>query len=201
MKTIYRPLFSNDTPIVKTDIETAEIIKYASNSFLATKIAFINEVADLCEATGANVQEVAEAMGMDKRIGSKFLHAGPGFGGSCFPKDIKAFSATAKKMGIKLLIADAVNLSNQERPIKVASKIAKYYDNNLASISLTILGLSFKPNTDDIRDSTSLKIARELLNKGAKIQVYDPKAMNNAKNEMSELEYCENEMKISRIYV
>ena len=129
---------------------------------------------------------------MDKRIGSKFLHAGPGFGGSCFPKDIKAFSATAKKMGIKLLIADAVNLSNQERPIKVASKIAKYYDNNLDSISLTILGLSFKPNTDDIRDSTSLKIARELLNKGAKIQVYDPKAMNNAKNEMSELEYCEN---------
>ena len=192
MQEIYRPLYLQDTPIVFTSIEAAEIIKYASNSFLATKIAFINEVADLCEATGANVQDVAEAMGMDKRIGSKFLHAGPGFGGSCFPKDIKAFSATAEKMGIKLLIADAVNLSNQERPIKVASKIAKYYDNNLASISLTILGLSFKPNTDDIRDSTSLKIARELLNKGAKIQVFDPKAMNNAKNEMGELAYCEN---------
>ena len=192
MQEIYRPLYLQDTPIVFTSIEAAEIIKYASNSFLATKIAFINEVADLCEATGANVQDVAEAMGMDKRIGSKFLHAGPGFGGSCFPKDIKAFSATAKKMGIKLLITDAVNLSNQERPIKVASKIAKYYDNNLDSISLTILGISFKPNTDDIRDSTSLKIARELLNKGAKIQVYDPKAMNNAKNEMGELAYCKN---------
>jgi len=192
IREIYRPLYLQETPIISTTIESAEIIKYASNSFLATKIAFINEVADLCEATGANVQDVAEAMGMDKRIGSKYLHSGPGFGGSCFPKDVKAFSATARKMGIELAIVDAVNSSNQERPIKVASKIAKYYKNNLTSITLTILGLSFKPNTDDIRNSTSLKIARELLTKGAKIQVYDPKAMNNVENKMNELKCCEN---------
>ena len=192
MKEIYRPLYLLDTPIVTTSIETAEIIKYASNSFLATKISFINEIADLCEVTGANVKDVAKAMGLDKRIGSKFLHTGPGFGGSCFPKDVKAFSATAKKLGIDLSILNAVNLFNRARPVKISSKILKYYDDDLKNVTLTILGLSFKPNTDDIRDSTSLIIAQELLKKGIKIKVYDPKAMLNAKKEIRELEFCDN---------
>ena len=192
MKEIYRPLYLLDTPIVSTSIETAEIIKYASNSFLATKISFINEIADLCEVAGANVKDVAKAMGLDKRIGSKFLHTGPGFGGSCFPKDVKAFSATAKKLGIDLSILNAVNLFNRARPVKISSKILKYYDDDLKNVTLTILGLSFKPNTDDIRDSTSLIIAQELLKKGIKIKVYDPKAMLNAKKEIRELEFCDN---------
>ncbi|HIA60826.1 MAG TPA: UDP-glucose/GDP-mannose dehydrogenase family protein, partial [Pelagibacterales bacterium] len=192
IKEIYRPLYLLDTPIVSTSIETAEIIKYASNSFLATKISFINEIADLCEVAGANVKDVAKAMGLDKRIGSKFLHTGPGFGGSCFPKDVKAFSATAKKLGIDLSILNAVNLFNRARPVKISSKILKYYNDDLKNVTLTILGLSFKPNTDDIRDSTSLIIAQELLKKGIKIKVYDPKAMLNAKKEIRELEFCDN---------
>ena len=192
IKEIYRPLYLLDTPIVSTSIETAEIIKYASNSFLATKISFINEIADLCEVAGANVKDVAKAMGLDKRIGSKFLHTGPGFGGSCFPKDVKAFSATAKKLGIDLSILNAVNLFNRARPVKISSKILKYYNDDLKNVTLTILGLSFKPNTDDIRDSTSLIIAQELLKKGIKIKVYDPKAMLNAKKVIRELEFCDN---------
>jgi UDPglucose 6-dehydrogenase len=192
MREIYRPLYILETPIISTTIETAEIIKYASNSFLATKIAFINEVADLCEVTGANVQDVAKAMGIDKRIGSKFLHAGPGFGGSCFPKDVRAFSATAKKNNLKLSIIDAVNESNKKRPLTIVSKISEYYNNDLKNITLTILGLSFKPNTDDVRESTSLIIAKELLKKGAKLQVYDPAAINNAKSQIRELDSCAN---------
>ena len=192
MREVYRPLFLLDTPIVSTSIETAEIIKYASNSFLATKITFINEVADLCESTGANIKDVSKAMGLDKRISSKFLHAGPGFGGSCFPKDVKAFYATAKKEGVNLSIVNAVNISNNQRPHKIVSKITKYYNNNLKNVTLSILGLSFKPNTDDIRDSTSLIIARELLKKGAIIKVFDPQAMINAKIEMKDLFFCNN---------
>ena len=191
MREIYRPLYLLDTPIVSTSIETAEIIKYASNSFLATKISFINEVADLCEVVDADVQEVAKAMGLDKRIGSKFLNAGPGFGGSCFPKDIKAFHSTAKKMNINLSIVNAVNISNKKRPLRIASKISQCYNNKLDKITLGILGLSFKPNTDDIRDSTSMIIAKNLSNKGAKLKVYDPKAMKKAKSSMSELLLCD----------
>ena len=137
MKEIYRPLYLLETPIISTSIESAEIIKYASNSFLATKIAFINEVADLCEKVGADVQDVAQAMGMDKRIGSKFLHAGPGFGGSCFPKDIKAFSSTAQKYGLNLSIIDSVNISNASRPLKIASKIIDRFK-NFISITFTL---------------------------------------------------------------
>ena len=187
MREIYRPLYLLETPIVSTTIETAEIIKYASNSFLATKISFINEVADLCEVVGADVQDVSKALGLDKRIGSKFLNSGPGFGGSCFPKDIKAFSATAKKLNIDLSIVNAVNIFNQNRPLRIVSKISKYYNDNLKNRTLTILGVSFKPNTDDIRDSSSLIIAKELLKKGAKLKVNDPKAMENAKKEIEEL--------------
>ena len=158
MRELYRPLMLNETPIVSTTIETSEVIKYASNSFLATKISFINQVADLCEAVGANVQDVAKGMGIDKRIGSKFLHAGPGFGGSCFPKDVKAFAATAKKFNIDFSILDAVNSFNENRPQVIVKKILDTKKINKNS-SIALLGLSFKPNTDDIRDSTSLKIA------------------------------------------
>jgi len=180
MRELYRPLKLNETPIVSTTVETSEVIKYASNSFLATKISFINQVADLCEVVGANVQDVAKGMGIDKRIGSKFLHAGPGYGGSCFPKDVKAFKATAKKLNIDFSILDAVNFYNENRPQMIVKKIldTKKFD---YKSSIALLGLSFKPNTDDIRDSTSLKVASILQEHNIKINCYDPVAMANAK--------------------
>ena len=190
MRELYRPLYLLETPIVSTTIESAEISKYASNSFLATKIAFINQVADLCEAVGGDVDDVAKAMGLDKRIGSKFLHAGPGFGGSCFPKDIKAFSSTAKKFNVDLSIVNAVNNSNERRPLEVAQKILKYFNYDVKGKTLSFLGLSFKPNTDDVRDSTSILIAGILMKEGAFIKVYDPQAMNNAKLVLPHIEYC-----------
>ncbi len=190
MRELYRPLYLLETPIVATSIESAEIIKYASNSFLATKIAFINEIADLCEKTGANVQDVAKAIGIDKRIGGKFLHAGPGFGGSCFPKDVKAFVSSARKFEVNLSIINAVYNSNAERPKKIVNKIQKIFKDNLANKIITILGLSFKPNTDDVRESTSIKIASLLINLGVQIKSYDPQAMNNAKKILPNIEYC-----------
>jgi len=175
--------------LVSTSIETAEIIKYASNSFLATKITFINEIADLCEVVGANVQDVSKAMGIDKRIGSKFLNAGPGYGGSCFPKDVKAFSATAKKMKVDLSIVESVNKFNKKRPKNIVVKIENYFG-NLKNKTFAILGLSFKPNTDDVRDSTSMIIASLLHSKGSIIKTYDPRAMRNAKQILPDLHYC-----------
>ena len=186
MRDLYRPLFLRETPMVSTSIETAEIIKYASNSFLATKIGFINEVADLCEAVGANVQDVSKAMGIDQRIGSKFLNPGPGYGGSCFPKDVKAFSLTAKKFNVDLSIVDAVHLSNQNRIKKIANKIIKNTSKNSV---LSFLGLSFKPNTDDIRESTSIKLASYLLKKGYKINCFDPIAIDSSKKLFTEFKY------------
>ena len=153
------------------------IIKYASNSFLATKITFINEIADLCEVVGANVQDVSKAMGIDQRIGNKFLNAGPGYGGSCFPKDVKAFSSTAK-FNIDLSIINAVDEANQKRIDKIGNKIMKHVNNNSV---ITFLGLSFKPNTDDIRDSSSIKLANYLFENGYQIYCFDPVAMDNAK--------------------
>ncbi len=190
MKEVYRPLYLSETPIIVTNIESAEIIKYASNSFLATKISFINQVSDLCEKVGGNVQDVAKAMGYDKRIGSKFLHAGPGYGGSCFPKDVRAFSVTAKKHNVNLSIIDAVNDFNQKRPEKLVKKIVSYFG-DLKNKSFAILGLSFKPNTDDVRDSTSIFIAKSLYAKGASLKAFDPKAMTNAKEILPNLQYCE----------
>ena len=190
IKEIYRPLYLLETPIISTTIEASEIIKYASNSFLATKIAFINEVADLCEKVGANVQEVAKAMGIDKRIGSKFLHAGPGFGGSCFPKDIKAFSVTGKKYGVNLSIINSVNTSNEKRPVRIASKIIKILKKNSKNHNIGFLGLSFKPNTDDIRDSTSIIILKELVKKNFKVKCFDPKAMKNARKSLTKVIFC-----------
>ena len=188
MRDLYRPLNLIEIPIVSTTIETSEVIKYASNSFLATKIGFINQVADLCEAVGANVQDVAKGMGIDKRIGAKFLHAGPGFGGSCFPKDVKAFAATAKKFNINFSILDAVKSSNEKRPQMIAKKIlnTKKFDSNS---SIALLGLSFKPNTDDIRDSTSLKIASILQENNIKVNCYDPVAMVNAQQHNKTLNF------------
>ncbi len=186
MKELYRPLFLRETPIVTSSVETAEIIKYASNSFLATKIGFINEVADLCEAVGANVQDVSRAMGIDQRIGPKFLNVGPGYGGSCFPKDVMAFASTAKKFNVDLSIVNAVHHSNRVRILKTADKIIT---NTKKRSVLAFLGLSFKPNTDDIRDSTSIKIAVLLNKKGNIINCFDPQAMNNAKQEFKELNY------------
>ena len=180
MRELYRPLYLRETPLFVTSIESSEIIKYASNSFLATKISFINEVSDLCEVVGANVQDVSDAMGIDQRIGPKFLNAGPGYGGSCFPKDVKAFISTAKKFDTNLSIINAVHESNKKRVIKIVDKIEK---NTKKNSSLTILGLSFKPNTDDIRESTSIKIANLLNDKGYQIKCYDPEAMENVKNE------------------
>ncbi len=187
MRELYRPLNLRETPIVSTSIESSEIIKYASNSFLATKISFINEVADLCEAVGANVQDVSKAMGIDKRIGSKFLHAGPGYGGSCFPKDVGAFVSTAKKNNVELSILDAVHKSNKNRIFRIANKII---DNTPSNSKIAFLGLSFKPNTDDIRDSTSIKLANYLSNKDYIINCYDPAAMDNAKKEFPNFNYC-----------
>ena len=188
MKELYRPLYLRETPIVSTSIETAEIIKYASNSFLATKITFINEIADLCEVVGANVQDVSKAMGIDQRIGNKFLNAGPGYGGSCFPKDVKAFSSTAKKFNIDLSIINAVDEANQKRIDKIGNKIMKHVNNNSV---ISFLGLSFKPNTDDIRDSSSIKLANYLFENGYQINCFDPVAMDNAKKEFNHFRYFE----------
>jgi len=191
MKELYRPLYLIETPIISTTIESSEVIKYASNSFLATKISFINQVADLCEKVGADVQDVAKGMGIDKRIGNKFLHAGPGYGGSCFPKDVKAFIRTAENNDINLSILSATDKFNEERISKITNNIISKA-NLVKGSQVSLLGLSFKPNTDDIRDSTSLKIAKLLQNKGITIKSYDPEAMDNAKKENIELILCSN---------
>ncbi len=191
MKELYRPLYLIETPIISTTIESSEVIKYASNSFLATKISFINQVADLCEKVGADVQDVAKGMGIDKRIGNKFLHAGPGYGGSCFPKDVKAFIKTAEKNDINFSILSAADKFNEERISKITNNIISKA-NLVKGSQVSLLGLSFKPNTDDIRDSTSLKIAKLLQNKGITIKSYDPEAMDNAKKENIELILCSN---------
>ncbi len=190
MKQLYRPLYLLETPIVSTTIESSEIIKYASNSFLATKISFINQVADLCEKVGADVQDVAKGMGIDKRIGNKFLHAGPGYGGSCFPKDVKAFIKTAKNHDVDLSILSSVDEFNEERVKKITNKFILKANLNKGD-QISLLGLSFKPNTDDVRDSTSLKIAKLLQDQGIVIKSYDPEAMDNAKKENTNLQLCD----------
>lgn len=191
MRDIYRPLYLIETPFVITNIETAELIKYASNSFLATKISFINEMANLCEKVGADVHVVAKGMGLDNRIGPKFLHAGPGFGGSCFPKDIKALISIAEKHGIEMNVVKAVIKTNERQREMVVDKIRKELK-ELKNKKIAILGLSFKPNTDDLRDAPSLFITRRLLEAGAKIKVYDPVAMDRAKTIFPEIKCCTN---------
>jgi len=166
------------------------LIKYAANAFLATKITFINEIADLCEALGADVQDVARGIGLDGRIGRKFLHAGPGFGGSCFPKDCRALARTAGEAGSGLAIVETVLRVNEDRKHRMADKIAAACGGSLAGKSLAVLGLTFKPNTDDMRDAPSLEILPRLLAGGASIRAYDPEGMAEAKRLMPELVYC-----------
>ena len=192
MKAVYRPLFINETPILFTNRRTSELIKYASNSFLATKISFINEMANLCENVGADVQALARGMGLDKRIAPKFLHAGPGYGGSCFPKDTTALIRTAEEVEVSLPIIQSVIKSNEDRKHKMVQKIIRFFNGDLNNKTLAFLGLAFKPNTDDMRDAASLTIIPELQNFGALIKVYDPASMKEAKNLLQNIDYTKN---------
>lgn len=191
MRKLYKSLYLLKTPIVTTSIESSEIIKYASNSFLATKISFINQVADYCEKAGGNVQDVAKAMGIDKRIGSKYLQAGPGFGGSCFPKDVSAFISSANKLNVDFSILKAVNYYNEQRPKIILKKIKKCFSNNISNKTFCLLGLSFKPNTDDLRSSISIKIAKLLIGAKSSVKSYDPVAMEMAKRILPRITYCD----------
>lgn len=193
VKDIYRPLYLIETPFVVTNIETAELIKYASNAFLATKIAFINEVANLCEKVGADIHHVARAMGLDKRIGSKFLHAGPGFGGSCFPKDVLALAKMGQKVDSPLRIVESVVEANRIQRELIVQKIDLALE-GLLNKRIGVWGLSFKPNTDDIRESPGIAICKRLMENQALVQVYDPISIPNAKKVLngSQVRYCEN---------
>jgi UDPglucose 6-dehydrogenase len=188
MRELYRPLFLNETPILFTDRRTSELIKYAANAFLAVKIAYINEIADLCEQVGANVQEVARGIGLDNRIGKKFLNAGPGYGGSCFPKDTLALIRTAQEANAPVTIVEATVASNANRKKRMAGKIIAACGGDVQGKTIGILGLTFKPNTDDMRDSPSLDIVPALLAAGAKIRAYDPEGMEEAKKELPDIE-------------
>ena len=190
MRALYRPLYLLETPMLFTDIETAELIKYAANAFLATKITFINEIADLCERVGADVQDVANGIGLDGRIGRKFLHAGPGFGGSCFPKDCRALVRTAREAEAPLTIVETVVRVNDARKESMADKIIAACGGSVAGSTLAVLGLTFKPNTDDMRESPSLTILPRLTAAGATIRAYDPEGMDEAKQRLPELVYC-----------
>ncbi|MDB2439712.1 UDP-glucose/GDP-mannose dehydrogenase family protein [Hellea sp.] len=189
MRALYRPLYINETPILFTSRRTSELIKYAANSFLATKITFINEMADLCEAVGANVQEVAKGIGLDKRIGAKFLHAGPGYGGSCFPKDTLALARTAEEANVSLSIVSSVVDANEARKRRMANKVIDALGGDLTGKIIAVLGLAFKPNTDDMRDAPSLTIIPRLQDKGATIRAYDPEAMSEAKGLLKDVDY------------
>jgi UDPglucose 6-dehydrogenase len=189
MKDLYKPLYLIETPIVITNIETAELIKYASNSFLATKISFINEMATLCEKVGADVHMVAKGMGLDQRIGPKFLHPGPGYGGSCLPKDTSALLKIAEEHNVYLGIVDAAVRANEKQREHMVERI-KDSMGALKGKTLAVLGLSFKPNTDDIRDAPSVPIIRDLLREGAKIRAYDPVSAEEAEKIMPEIKYC-----------
>lgn len=192
MKDLYRPLYLIETPIVITSVEAAELIKYAANAFLATKISFINEIANLCDKIGCDVHDVARGMGMDKRIGGKFLHPGPGFGGSCFPKDTRALSSVAKQFGVESLIVDVVievnELQRKAMIPKMQSLVGDFKDKQIA-----VLGLSFKPETDDMRESPAIDIIREIQAQGARVKAFDPVAMEEARHYLSDVEYAADE--------
>ena len=192
LKDLYRPLYLIETPFVITDPGSAEMIKYASNVFLATKISFINEIANLCDLLGADAHDVAKGMGMDGRIGSKFLHPGPGFGGSCFPKDAKALVALARSVGYELKIANAVLDVNEGQKASCLDRIKRLVP-DLEGKTITVLGLSFKPQTDDIREAPSLKVIGDLLASGAKVRVFDPAAMPSVRRIFPQVECCEDE--------
>lgn len=192
MKDLYRPLYLIERPIVITSLEAAELIKYAANAFLATKITFINEIANLCDAIGCDVHDVARGMGMDNRIGRKFLHPGPGYGGSCFPKDTRALTTVADRFGVETRIVDAVIEANDLQRHAMIPKIQKLVG-DLNGKNIGVLGLSFKPETDDMRESPAIDIVREMQKLGAKIKAYDPVAMEEAKHCLPDIEYAKNE--------
>ncbi|HZD25468.1 MAG TPA: UDP-glucose/GDP-mannose dehydrogenase family protein, partial [Alphaproteobacteria bacterium] len=190
MRELYRSLFLNETPVLFTARQTAELIKYAANLFLAAKITFINEIADLCEQVGADVQDVARGIGLDGRIGSKFLHAGPGYGGSCFPKDTLALLRTAEAQGAPLRIVQATVDVNEQRKRAMADKVIAACGGDVAGKTIAVLGLTFKPNTDDMRDSPSLAIVPALQQGGASVRAFDPEGMAEARKLLDGLEFC-----------
>jgi len=190
MTELYRPLYLNRSPILFTDRRTAELIKYAANAFLATKITFINEIADLAEKVGADVQEIARGIGLDNRIGSKFLHAGPGFGGSCFPKDTVALLKTGQDNAAPLRVVEAVVAVNDARKRAMARKVAQALGGEMRGKTIAVLGLTFKPNTDDMRESPSIPLITALQDMGAKVRAYDPAGMEQAKNVIGNVAFC-----------
>ena len=190
MRELYRPLFLNETPILFTERRTSELIKYAANAFLATKITFINEMADLCEKLGADVQQVARGIGLDKRIGPKFLNAGPGYGGSCFPKDTLALKRTAREMEAPVRIVETVIDVNTERKQAMARRIVDALGGDATGKTVAVLGLAFKPNTDDMRDSPALDIVPALRDAGAEVRAFDPESMEEAKRDLTGITFC-----------
>ena len=190
MKDLYRPLYLNETPFVETDIRSAELSKYAANAFLATKISFINEISVLCEEIGGDVQAIARAMGLDRRIGKKFLHAGPGFGGSCFPKDTASAAHFARELGHEFSIVEASIRVNERQRQRMVEKIVSALDGEVDGKTVAVLGLSFKPETDDMRDAPAIVIIRGLLDRGASIRAYDPAAMAEAGRIIPEMVLC-----------
>ena len=192
MKELYRPLYLIETPIVITSLEAAELIKYAANAFLATKITFINEVANLCDAIGCDVHDVARGMGMDNRIGRKFLHPGPGYGGSCFPKDTRALTTVADQFGVETRIVDAVIEANERQRDAMIPKVEKLVG-DLAGKKIGVLGLSFKPETDDMRESPAIDIVHTMIERGATVRAFDPVAMDEAKHFIDGIEYATDE--------
>ena len=193
MQALYRPLYLIETPVLVTGLETAELIKYAANAFLAVKISYINQIADMCEAVGANVHDVAKGMGLDKRIGAKFLHPGPGYGGSCFPKDTLALVKTAETAGIDIPIVASVVEYNDHRKMDMAQRVISANGGDVAGRKIALLGLAFKPETDDMRESPAINIANQLVYHGAKIVAFDPVSMHEARSVLPEsTRYCEN---------
>ena len=191
MRELYRPLFLNETPMLFTSRRTSELIKYAANAFLAVKITFINEMADLCEKVGANVQDVSKGIGLDNRIGKKFLHAGPGYGGSCFPKDTLALTKTANDHGSPVRIVDTVVEVNDARKKAMADRVIKAMGGSVKGKTIGVLGLAFKPNTDDMRDAPSLDIIPALQAAGARVKAYDPESMHEAGKMLTDVDFCD----------
>lgn len=197
MKDLYSPLYLIETPFVITNVESAELIKYASNAFLATKISFINEIANLCEKVGADVHHVAKGMGLDRRIGPKFLHAGPGYGGSCFPKDTRALLDIAQKHDSEVCIVNSALQANQVQRSRCLQKIVDLFEGDVAGKTIGILGLSFKPETDDIREAPAIDIIRTLLDRGATVRTFDPVAMENFKKLFPDITYCQDPYQVA----
>src|SRR5213076_823367 len=190
LREIYRPLFLNQAPILFTGRRTAELTKYAANAFLATKISFINEIADLCEAVDADVQDVARGIGLDNRIGAKFLHAGPGYGGSCFPKDTLALLQTAEQAGVDQRIVRTTVQVNDDRKAAMVERVARAIGGELEGKSIGVLGLAFKPNTDDMRDAPSIPLINGLIAGGATVRAFDPVAREQAEKVFDEVEFA-----------